>query len=137
VILSYIKKNPEAELETWDSSSNARSSISFANELAKQFQLWMRGMFWKNLSEYCELFVPRSAFLSTWRCWSWPPVYATGDGSGQNIGTTRSQDRYRSSPTNREKEMFQTVSREIYEPMPRMLRKALPTPTLMNQEGRK
>src|SRR6266446_5243251 len=67
-------------------------------------------MFWKILSEYCELFVPRSAFLSTWRCCPGLPVYATAMGSGQNIGTTRSQDRCRSSPTSREKEMFQTVS---------------------------
>ena len=96
--------------KTSGSRSSAKFLISFANELAKQFQLWTRGMFWKILSEYCELFVTRSAFLSTWRCCPGLPVCATAMESGQNIGTTRSQDRYRSSPTNREKEMFQTVS---------------------------
>src|SRR4029077_10383032 len=90
--------------------NSAKFSISFANELAKQFQLSTRGMFWKILSEYCELFVTRSALLSTWGCCPGLPVYATAMGSGQNIGTMRWQDRHRSSPTNQEKEMFRTVS---------------------------
>jgi len=96
VILSYIKKNPEPVLE----------DLGFV----EQCEIWTRGMFWKIPSEYCEFFVTRSAFLSTWRCCHGLRVYATAMESGQNIGTTRSQDRYRSSPTNREKEMFQTAS---------------------------
>src|ERR1700719_52743 len=70
----------------------------------------MQGMFWKILSEHCEFFVTRSAFLSTWRCSPGLRVYATAMESGQNIGTMTWQDRHRSSPTNQKKEMFRTVS---------------------------
>src|SRR6266481_7236905 len=70
----------------------------------------MRAMSLSIRSEPYDFFVMRLGLNSTKRCCPGLPVYATAMGSGQNIGTTRSQDRYRSSPTNREKEMFQTVS---------------------------
>src|SRR6266404_8068305 len=70
----------------------------------------MRAMSLSIRSEPYDFFVMRLGLNSTKRCSPGLPVYATATGSGQNIGTTRSQDRYRSSPTNREKEMFQIVS---------------------------
>src|SRR5437667_4841864 len=70
----------------------------------------MRAMSLSIRSRPYVFFGTRLGLNSTKRCSPGPPVYATATGSGQNIGTTRSQDRYRSSPTNREKEMFQTVS---------------------------
>src|SRR6266576_4590333 len=70
----------------------------------------MRAMSLSIRSELYDFFVMRLGLNSTKRCSPGLRVYATAMASGQNIGTTRSQDRYRSSPTNCEKEMFQTIS---------------------------
>jgi hypothetical protein len=68
-----------------------------------------RALSWKILSEPYDFFVTRLGLNSTKRCSPGGPDYATAMGSGQNIGTTKWQDRHRSNPTNREKVLFPIV----------------------------